>query len=304
MSTLDNANISKHLGKASAYIKQYDPSLLVRELRSGNREHLNISDDSLPFCGYDVWNAYEVSCLNSNGLPITSIAKITYPASSKYIVESKSLKLYLNSFNMTYFTVKKLEEIYSAMESVIAKDLSSYLETNVTVKMFDPCKRFYSYASVINDLSEYITLERAMSNMNIECNRYSESPDIIKSTENACCTTTQKYHSSLLKSNCRVTGAPDWGDVYIHYRGNHTIDSASLLQYIVSFRDENHFHEEICETIYKRFNDKLNPEELVVCCLYVRRGGIDINPIRANKPELIYSVFTDTSEVYFKTTRQ
>jgi len=304
MITLDNANISKHLGKASAYIKQYDPSLLVRELRSGNREHLNISDDSLPFCGYDVWNAYEVSCLNSNGLPITSITKITYPASSKYIVESKSLKLYLNSFNMTYFTVKKLEEIYSAMESVIAKDLSSYLETNVTVKMFDPCKRSYSYTSVVSDLSDYITLERAMSNMNIECNIYSESPDIIKSTENTCCTTTQRYHSSLLKSNCRVTGAPDWGDVYIYYRGSHTIDSASLLKYIVSFRDENHFHEEICETIYKRLYDKLNPEELAVCCLYVRRGGIDINPIRANKPELIYSVFTNASEEYFKTTRQ
>jgi len=304
MTTLDNTNISKHLGKTSAYIKQYDPSLLVRELRSSNREHLDISDDKLPFCGYDVWNAYEVSCLNSNGLPITCVAKITYPASSKYIVESKSLKLYLNSFNMTYFTLYKPEEVCLALESIIINDLSAYLETRVTVKLFDPCKTITSYTSVIADLPEYITLERATGNMRTECNIYSESPDLIKSNDNTCSTTTQKYHSSLLKSNCRVTGAPDWGDVYIHYRGSHTIDSSSLLKYIVSFRDENHFHEEICETIYKRLFDRLKPDELMVCCLYVRRGGIDINPTRANKPELIYPVFTNASEEYFKTTRQ
>ena len=116
MSNLDNSNVSKHLGKTSSYVSQYDPSLLVREPRSSNRKHLNIDDDKLPFIGCDVWNAYEVSALNKNGLPLTAFGKITYPASSKYIVESKSLKLYLNSFNMTVFDCVSPNEVFREIE--------------------------------------------------------------------------------------------------------------------------------------------------------------------------------------------
>ena len=235
---LDNSNISKHLGQTSKYKSKYDPELLVREPRSSNRQHLGVVDSNLPFTGYDTWNAYEVSCLNANGVPITGFAKITYPCSNAYIVESKSLKLYLNSFNMTYFTSNVRSDIYR--------------------------RQGYNDQSV----------------------------------------TEQKYHSSLLKSNCRVTSQPDWGDVYIYYKGSHSINPSSLLKYIVSFRDECHFHEEICETIYKRISDKFAPHELTVTCLYVRRGGIDINPIRSSKENNIYKVFTDPNVLFKKTARQ
>ena len=213
MSTLDNSNISVHLGKTSQYKAQYDPTLLVREPRASNRNHLSIDDDNLPFIGYDVWNAYEVSALNKNGLPITGIVKITYPASSKYIVESKSHKLYMNTFNMTVFTSHDPVEIYRLIEDIIAKDLSSLLETEVTVKMFGVDSLGFSNLSVIEDRYDYITLERYYPLRNIECNSYRETPELLNTSYVNSVVTHQKYHSSLLKSNCRVTSQPDWGDV-------------------------------------------------------------------------------------------
>jgi len=304
MSQLDNSNISKHLGQTSKYKSKYDPELLVREPRSNNRQHLNITEDELPFVGYDVWNAYEISCLNFNGVPITGFAKITYPCNSTYIVESKSLKLYLNSFNMTYYDSVEKADVYKAFEKIVTEDLSALLKTNVTCKVF-PSTASIGYKDVIEDIHDFITLENMECNRNVECNVYSEDATILKSTQyNEHSVTEQKYHSSLLKSNCRVTSQPDWGDVYISYKGNHSLDPASLLKYIVSFRDECHFHEEICETIYKRFYDAFKPVELTVTCLYVRRGGIDINPIRSSNIDNIYRVFTDPDVLFKKTARQ
>ena len=112
------------------------------------------------------------------------------------------------------------------------------------------------------------------------------------------------YHSALLKSNCRVTSQPDWGDVYIHMVGKKTVDPISLLQYIVSFRDECHFHEEICETIYKRLWDLVKPDDLVVRCLYARRGGIDINPERASDEGLLHHNLSDQTVPHIKTPKQ
>ena len=300
---LDNSNISKHLGKVTGYKSTYDPSLLVREPRINNRKHLDITDENPPFVGYDIWNAYEVSCLTAEGMPIAAIAKIVYPCRNKYIVESKSIKLYMNSFNMQVFK-GNIISVLMELQQTIARDLSNLLETDVKVYV-------RSTKAVDDDLyyppvfsnKDYPTLENNIDVTMIQSKSYTEDPSILSAIEIPEAKT-QRFHSALLKSNCRVTSQPDWGDVYIHYKGKYEINNTSLLQYIVSFRDECHFHEEICETIYTRLFKLFSPEELVVSCLYVRRGGIDINPTRANNYNLLDKTLIDEFKYFTKTVRQ
>lgn len=306
---LDNSNISKHLGQTSQYKSTYDSSLLVREPRQSNRTHLDIQDDNLPFVGNDTWNAYEVSGLTDDGLPVVGIAKIVYPCSSKYIVESKSIKLYFNSFNMT-----KLGEDDITVREVIARlasaDLSKLLEADVKVSVFsnDYILKNDNSANMEwqHDLSykeeSYITLEEDYPVNGVAFDTYSETPELLEVIDSE--TDEVYYHSALLKSNCRVTSQPDWGDVYIYMKGNKTVDPISLLKYIVSFRDECHFHEEICETIYKRLFDAVDPEKLCVQCLYARRGGIDINPERASHEELLHQTLSNCNIPHIKTPKQ
>jgi len=300
---LDNSNISKHLGRITGYKCTYDPSLLVREPRQNNRKHLGIKDEELPFSGYDIWNAYEVSCITAEGMPIAAIAKIVYPCTSKYIVESKSIKLYMNSFNMEKIS-GNIVSVLNQLQNTISKDLSSLLETDVRVyvRSTTAVDDSLHYPPVLPN-SLYPTLEQGIDVTTIQASIYNETPDLLNAIEIPE-PKTQRFHSALLKSNCRVTSQPDWGDVYIHYKGKYEINTTSLLHYIVSFRDECHFHEEICETIYKRFYDKFSPEELVVTCLYVRRGGIDINPTRANRYDLIDKALKDEFKYFTKTVRQ
>ena len=288
--TLDNSRISKHLGQTSEYKDQYDPSLLVNEPRSNNRKHLDIKDDELPFVGYDTWNAYEVSGLTNNGLPVAGVAKVVYPCDSKYIVESKSIKLYFNSFNM-FKCGEQPVDVLDFIDQKATEDLSKLLETTVHVHTLPA--DFIAKGDTVLDRYKYKTLESVytqeeLSEMTLDT--YSETPELLELediSDQEVSSTEVRWHSSLLKSNCRVTSQPDWGDVYIMYKGQTHVTSESLLKYIVSFRDECHFHEEICETIYKRLYDVLSPEELVVTCLYARRGGIDINPVRASNNALI-----------------
>ena len=302
---LDNSNISKHLGKITGYISTYDPSLLVREPRQNNRKHLNISDESPPFVGYDVWNAYEVSCLTNEGMPIAAIAKCVYPATNKYIVESKSIKLYMNSFNMEKYS-GNIVNVLQQLEQTIAKDLSALLEADVQVyvRLTKAVDDTMHYPSLFPSAS-YPTLENNIDVTSIKSRGYKEDPALLGWLQSDT-SRVQRFHSALLKSNCRVTSQPDWGDVYIHYKGPCELNQTSLLQYIVSFRDECHFHEEICETIYKRLHDLTKPEELMVACLYVRRGGIDINPIRASSHELLKQnhAMWDKFKYFSKTVRQ
>lgn len=300
---LDNSNISKHLGRITGYKATYDPSLLVREPRQNNRKHLGLKDEELPFTGFDIWNAYEVSCLTAQGMPIAAIAKIVYPCTSKYIVESKSIKLYMNSFNMEVFE-GNIIAILMKLQNVIAKDLSKLLETDVKVyvRSTTAVNDSLYYPPVFSN-KNYPTLENTIDVTTISTKEYSETPELLSGIESTVATV-QRFHSALLKSNCRVTSQPDWGDVYIHYKGKWAINPTSVLKYIVSFRDECHFHEEICETIYKRFLDKFIPDELAVSCLYVRRGGIDINPTRANKFELLDKALVDEFKYFTKTVRQ
>jgi len=306
LNKLDNSNISKHLGQTSQYKSTYDPSLLVREPRQSNRLHLNISDDVPPFKGYDIWNAYEFSCLCAGGTPISGVAKIVYPATNKYIVESKSLKLYFNSFNMEKYE-GSVESIIEKVEQIVAKDLSDLLETEVAVTIapsgneqptYVPC--FYQYNS------NYVTLEDIVDVSALECNVYNETPQLLVGQwlVKELPSKLQYFHSSLLKSNCRVTSQPDWGDVFIYYKGKCELIPESLLQYIVSFRNECHFHEEICETIYKRIWDMFEPEELAVTCLYARRGGVDINPTRVSDERLYDPCLLDSSIMHAKMPRQ
>jgi len=297
MEQLDNTNISTHLGKSSDYKSQYDPSLLVREPRQSNRTYLGIEDDNLPFVGYDVWNGYEVSALTNNGRPIAAIAKVIYPCNSKYIVESKSMKLYWNSFNMTKLG-NTVQEVMGEVEKKAIEDLSELLETNVSVQLFYDDMMIEDYLNFEN-----VTQLDAEVSEDIVFDTYSETPELLQVEEHSDVHTRQ-YISGLLKSNCRVTSQPDWGDVFISIKGNKLPTNDSLLKYIVSFRDECHFHEEICECIYKRLWDTFSPEELVVKCLYVRRGGWDINPHRCSHEHLYNEITYDIGKIFPKRPRQ
>ena len=305
MTTLDNSRISKHLGQISEYKDQYDPGLLVKEPRSNNRKHLDIQDDDLPFVGFDTWNAYEVSALTDKGLPVAGVAKIVYPCDSKYIVESKSIKLYFNSFNM-YKCGKNASQVLDFVTTRAAADLSKLLETDVQVYI-EPAGSGQTTAPVFDN--KYVTLENVIAAdqlQQINFTQYSEDPTLLEIDEigDQVETYEQHYHSALLKSNCRVTSQPDWGDIYISIKSQLPVNEASLLKYIVSFRDECHFHEEICETVFKRLNDIFTPLELCVTCLYARRGGIDINPVRASDAGLINSVLIDPAQLHAKTLKQ
>ena len=307
---LDNSNITVHLGQTSDYKDQYDPKLLVKEPRSNNRQHLDINDNDLPFVGYDTWNAYEVSGLTNGGLPVAGVAKIVYPCDSKYIVESKSIKLYFNSFNM----FKCGDSQQSVLEFIAlhaSDDLSRLLETHVDVHVIP--SNIKASGDPLFSRKGYTTLEEVLdpqllTDMNVET--YTETPDLLELEdlpEGGIVTSWSKFHSGLLKSNCRVTSQPDWGDVWIAIKGQNHVTPESMLKYIISFRDECHFHEEICETIYKRLHDILLPEKLVVTCLYARRGGIDINPVRANDQSSIdwaCPALIDVKTPHVKTSKQ
>lgn len=311
---LDNSNISKHLGKTSEYKSTYDKTLLVAEPRQNNRTYLNIIDDNLPFVGFDTWNAYECSFLLKNGCPVTGVVKVNYPATSKYIVESKSIKLYFNSFNM-YKMGNNIKEGIDRFTKIASADLSELLVTGVKVG-FIPSSIYDKTEVSSHDYyskSRFETLEDVISQETLYSTTFETYEETSKLLDDNHIEVSdeasvgQYFHSALLKSNCRVTSQPDWGDVFIFIKTNKHINKVSLLKYIVSFRGECHFHEEICECIYKRLQDKFNPEALFVMCLYARRGGIDINPVRASNVDLLYRLSLNLSDVYsphVKTSKQ
>lgn len=283
-----------HLGKKSVGSELYDKSLLVAVPRSENREQYHIEEDNLPFVGYDVWDAYEVSFMTTRGVPVNLVLKIKYPATSPYIVESKSLKLYLNSFNMTPLrpTVQESTELFY---STVKKDLSELLHTDVELFLHDhlTAEKSHMFEGYQN-IKEFIDVD------GITCEHFKEDPDLLD-FDSANDNRDLKLTYTELRSNCRVTHQPDFGDLFIHIKSRRGIDLTSLFKYLVSFRKEFHFHEEVGEMLYKRLLDKYEPEDLMVGALYTRRGGIDICPIRANKEELLDKELLDIS-VYTKRT--
>lgn len=303
---------SVHLGKAGdgSVVKPYvtpdfiDRSLLVGIPRILNRTAYNIDESNLPFVGFDTWNCYEFSTLTDNGFPVCGVIRVSYPSNSPNIVESKSLKLYMNSFNMTHCG-KTIEDVISKAEEVIIQDLApalgiDYDELSVSFVNEDshevpPIKNYFTL------LESFVDVE------NLSFDHFNEDPNILEVVEYEDNMIGANYRSAVLRSNCRVTNQPDWGDVYIAYRGSKGITQESLLQYIVSMRKENHFHEEICECIYKRLYDMLQPEDLFVACLYTRRGGIDINPARASNYDVLFKYAENlgkTHKLNIKTLRQ
>lgn len=285
-----NRLVSVHLGKAGdgTVVKPYvtpdevDPSLLVAVPRQLNRTAYGLDNEKLPFVGRDSWNSYEFSTLLKNGFPISGWLKFVYNSHSPNIVESKSVKLYLNSYNMARL-IDTHDEIYK-IERMIEEDLQKAIGGTTSV---EACLFINPSDTVRPFGGDFISLEFYCDVENMSFDRYNESADILKviPTKEQY---TVKWRSHSLRSNCRVTNQPDWGDVYIHMKGKKGVTAESLLQYIISMRKENHFHEEICECIYKRLWDLLEPEELLVGCLYTRRGGIDINPVRASSMNLLY----------------
>ncbi len=275
---INNTDIiaSTHLGKKISGSEIYDPSLLVAIPRIENRKQYNLQNENLPFEGFDVWHAYEFSAMTENGIPVTRLLKIKYDCRSEFLVESKSLKLYLNSFNMTKFGSTTTECLEICADK-IKKDLSEKLKTQVSIKFLENSIERAEIFSNFKNIMQYI------DEKNLKAKNFKEAPELLQ-TEDLSNLQTHYLTFDSLRSNCRVTHQPDFGDVFIYYKSKKHILEDSLLKYLISFRSEYHFHEECCEMIYKRLYDLLEPkDELFVCALYTRRGGIDICPLRHNK---------------------
>ena len=290
---------SKHLGTVggSGYKDTYAPDLLVKIPRSLNREGYGLTGEE--FVGVDTWNCYEVSAITTKGQPVAGILKIVCPSNSENHVESKSIKLYLNSFNMTKIGDNAADCI-TGIEARVKRDLDELLETTTTVS-------FYASEFETEPLSfseEYIDLSEATDLDKIDFTAFKSDSSQLAVADKDPEVNELKLRSNLLRSNCRVTNQPDWGDVFIYMKGSELPSADSLAKYIVSHRTVSHFHEEICEMIFAHLTDRFKPEQLMVSCLYTRRGGIDINPIRATHKMLIPEFFTNPEYTIRKTLRQ
>jgi 7-cyano-7-deazaguanine reductase len=275
--SLDNTPEQSQLGRASAYADQYDPSLLFPISRATQREAMGIREGALPFFGADLWTAFELSWLNPRGKPQLAIAHFTVPCETPNIIESKSFKLYLNSFNSSVFVDQ------DAVRQRLRADLSEAVwrgsgrTGSVGVKLVPPAA-FEN--EKVRELSGF-DLDR----LDIECNQYQPAPELLAS-DTTQAPVTETLTSRLLKSNCLVTGQPDWGSVEIRYSGPQ-IDQAGLLAYIVSFRNHNEFHEPCVERIFTDVWRRCQPNKLAVYARYTRRGGLDINPFRTSWPQAL-----------------
>jgi 7-cyano-7-deazaguanine reductase len=262
--TIDPSLLSP-LGKATAYRTDYAPELLYPIPRQLKRDELGIDASSLPFVGEDLWNAYELSWLNAKGKPQVAVATFRVPSDSPNLVESKSLKLYLNSFNQTSFADA------AAVEATLVGDLSAAAGAPVGVQIAlltgrPPAAIAYPEGVLLDD-------------QDIACDRYQPAPELLDTVAGG--EVEETLYSHLLKSNCLVTGQPDWAMVVIRYRGR-PLDRAGLLRYIVSFREHNEFHEQCVERIFCDITRQCAPAALAVYARYTRRGGLDINPFRSS----------------------
>ncbi len=261
-----DTNLSRSpLGKSASYQNTYDPGLLFPIPRREQRRELGI-DGPAPFQGVDIWNAYEVSWLNMRGVPCVAVGVFTVPCDSANLIESKSLKLYLNSFNQTKFA--SIEQVQAA----IVDDLTTGAGADVQARLYAPSEWDHIHSGRFKGI--------CLDDLQIEINRYeldsstlsAEGPDV-----------EETLVSHLLKSNCLVTGQPDWGSVEIFYNGP-KINHEGLLRYLISFRNHNEFHEHCIERIFVDILNSCSPKILTVHGSYTRRGGLDINPIRTNVP--------------------
>ena len=251
------------LGKPVAYRDTYAPELLFPIERQLKRDEIGVRGDALPFVGEDLWNAYELSWLNMRGKPVVALARFRVPAETPRLVESKSLKLYLNAFNQSRFADA------ATVRETIARDLSAAAGGAVAVELMPlgerPLRQIgYPQGVCLDDLD-------------IDIDTYQPAPALLAARGEIV---SETLYSHLLKSNCLVTGQPDWGMVVVRYTGP-AIEREGLLRYIVSFREHNEFHEQCVERVFCDIMAHCHPQALAVWARYTRRGGLDINPFRA-----------------------
>ena len=263
--TMPNLPEASPLGKETSYQSEYAPALLFPIPRQQKREEIGITG-TLPFFGVDLWNAYELSWLNMRGKPQIAIATFTAPADSPNIIESKSFKLYLNSFNQTRLASP------DALADLLRSDLTAGFGSPVQVKLTLPD----AFSGLQMGELEGLLLDR----LDIEVNSYTPDSSLLKANHDDAIVE-ETLTSHLLKSNCLVTGQPDWGSVQIRYVGAQ-IDQEGLLQYLIGFRNHNEFHEQCVERIFMDILRQCRPQKLSVYARYTRRGGLDINPWRSN----------------------
>lgn len=269
------------LGHSTTYPKTYAPDILYPIPRSLGRQSLALSTEKLSI-GIDWWHIFEMSWLNPQGISQVAMARLAIPATSECIIESKSLKLYFNSLNLTEF------DSLQAVKSTVEKDLSDCLKTDVKMEIF-AVKTANSLPisepqgdcidNALDDSSQKIAIVDDVDNSMLKFAENSESSESIEK---------QIFHSHLLRSNCPVTNQPDWGTVEIAI-DSLPIDKASLLEYILTYRQHNGFHEQCVEQIFADLTNAFSPKSLVVRAWYTRRGGIDINPCRVSDLSLLPS---------------
>ena len=249
------------LGKRTKYVETYSPGLLHPIPRKMARDLIGM--ESLPFDGVDIWNGYELSWLNPKGKPEIAFTRFSFPCTTPHVVESKSLKLYLNSFNLSAFESKE------AVAKTIEKDLSQAAGGPVTVELYLP-------SSVSEEVTGFPGI--CLDGLDIETSTYQVNPKFLKTKPERV---EETVYSQLLKSNCLATGQPDWGSVYVRYAGD-KIDHAGLLKYIISYRNHSGFGEHCVEQMFYDLLKECRPERLSLYAHFTRRGGLDINPFRSN----------------------
>jgi 7-cyano-7-deazaguanine reductase len=256
------------LGQVTLYPSSYSPELLFPIERKSSRAVLGITDH-LPFSGVDIWTAYELSWLNTKGKPLVAVGEFSFPCDSRFMVESKSFKLYLNSFNQTQFS--SIDEVKLCMQ----KDLSELAKATVTVNLYPLNQSTEQLLSLYKiDSIDGICLD----DIDLDITQYHPTPELLVCDQAE--TVSETLYSHLLKTNCPVTGQPDWASLVISYAGS-KINREKLLAYIVSFREHQDFHEHCVERIFCDIQMQCNPGKLCVYARYTRRGGLDINPYRS-----------------------
>ncbi len=266
MNYQDKSLSALKLGQKTEYKNQYDPSLLQAVPRQLNRDSLGISEQQPFNHGADIWTCYELSWLNPNGVPQVAIADVAIDFRSANLIESKSFKLYLNSFNQTKFA--SMQEV----EATLAKDLSQCASGQISVKI---CKLSeYTNQPIVDLAGECIDEQEIQIESYEFSNQYLDNVAEGEMVE-------ETLVSHLLKSNCLITSQPDWGSVQIRYQGK-KLNREKLLRYLISFREHNEFHEQCVERIFTDLMQFAQPEKLTVYARYTRRGGLDINPFRSN----------------------
>ena len=253
------------LGRQTPVVDEYSPQLLFPIPRTQGRGNLGL-DSAMPMAGADLWHAYEMSWLDTNGKPVVRVGRFTMPSSSPNMVESKSFKLYLNSLNNTRFDSE------AALRAIIERDLASIIGADLCLELLDPAAPELAGASLDGE---------CLDALDVTISHAQPSADML--VVNSVQRVEERLYSHLLRSLCPVTGQPDWATVWLHYRG-HALDHAALLTYLIAYRQHQEFHEQCVERMFQDLYHRCSPEFLHIQAFYTRRGGLDINPFRSTDP--------------------